>query len=136
MSAVVSGRRPVRPQRLVGRTLGYLLLIVLSVIFIGPQVWMVLTSLKSATEVFGGPFFPQHPTLDAYAFLVNDLGIGSYFVNSVIVTGLTVIGVVVVAALAGYAFAFLPIPGKNVVFGVLLIALLLPAALFLIPGFI
>lgn len=137
MSALtVQRRRAVRPQRVVGRVLGYLLLIVLSLVFIGPLVWMVLTSLKPASEVFGGPLLPQHPTFDAYVFLGNDLHIGSYFVNSVIVTGITVVGVVVVSALAGYAFAFLPIPAKNVIFGILLVALLLPAALFLIPAFI
>ena len=45
-------------------------------------------------------------------------------------------GVVVVSSVAGYAFTFLPIPAKNVVFGLLMCALLLPAALFLIPAFI
>lgn len=129
-------RRHQTPGRRVGRILGYLLLILLSLAFIGPLVWMVLTSLKPSSEVFVGPLIPQHPSLDAYAYLITDLGIGSYFVNSVFVTGLTVIGVVVVSALAGYAFAFLPIPAKNIVFGGLMVALLLPAALFLIPAFI
>ncbi|MCU1525934.1 MAG: binding-protein-dependent transport system inner rane component [Microbacteriaceae bacterium] len=119
-----------------GRVAGYAFLIALALVSVGPLVWMVLTSLKPASAVFNGPLVPQHPQLNAYAYVIGNLGIGSYFLNSVIVTSITVIGVIVASSLAGYAFAFLPIPGKRVVFGVLMSALLIPAALFLIPAFI
>jgi ABC-type glycerol-3-phosphate transport system permease component len=119
-----------------GRAVGYVFLVVLALVSVGPLIWMVLTSLKPASEVFSGPLLPVHPQLDAYGYVFSSLGIGTYFLNSVIVTGITVIGVIIASSLAGYAFAFLPIPGKRIVFGVLMSALLIPAALFLIPAFI
>lgn len=123
-------------RRRAGRLAGYCFLVVLAVIFIGPLVWMILTSLKPQSAVFAGPIIPRHLQFGAYSYVWQSLGIGTNFLNSVYVTSLTVAGVVVVSSLAGYAFTFLPIPGKNVVFGLLMCALLLPSALFLIPAFI
>ena len=126
-----------RPRwRRFGRLIGYCFLVALALVFIGPLVWMILTSLKPQSAVFAGPIFPRHLQLGAYSYVWDTLGIGTNFLNSIYVTSLTVTGVVVVSSVAGYAFAFLPIPAKNVVFGLLMCALLLPAALFLIPAFI
>jgi ABC-type glycerol-3-phosphate transport system permease component len=119
-----------------GRLIGYCFLVALALVFIGPLVWMILTSLKPQSEVFAGPIIPRDLQFDAYGYVWQTLGIGTNFLNSVYVTSLTVAGVVVVSSLAGYAFTFLPIPAKNVVFGLLMCALLLPSALFLIPAFI
>jgi ABC-type glycerol-3-phosphate transport system permease component len=137
MSAVASAcSARLAGRSIPGRIVGYVFLIALALVSVGPLVWMVLTSLKPASEVFVGSLLPRHPQLDAYLYVFQNLGIGSYFLNSVVVTGITVVGVIVVSSLAGYAFAFLPIPGKRIVFGVLMAALLLPAALFLIPAFV
>ena len=125
-----------RPRRRLGRLIGYCFLIALAVVCIGPLVWMLLTSLKPQSEVFGGPILPKHLEFGAYRYVWETLGIGSNFLNSIYVTALTVLGVTVVSSIAGYAFTFLPIPAKNVVFGLLMCALLLPSALFLIPAFI
>jgi ABC-type glycerol-3-phosphate transport system permease component len=119
-----------------GRLFGYAFLIAVAATCIGPLFWMVLTSLKPQSEVFNGPVFSSHLQVGAYRYVWETLGIGSNFLNSLYVTTVTVVGVVVVSSLAGYAFTFLPIPAKNVVFGLLLCALLLPSALFLIPAFI
>lgn len=133
----VTGRsRRLEGQTPLGRTIGYLFLIIVALLSIGPLVWMVFTSLKPASDVFSGPLWPQHPQLDAYFYVFRDLGLGNYFKNSLIVTSITVVGVIVGSSLAGYAFAFLPIPAKRVVFALLMSALLIPAALFLIPAFI
>ena len=141
MTAVVTrarrrGARRLSGQTPGGRVAGYLFLVILALVSVGPLVWMVLTSLKPASAVFNGPLVPEHPQLDAYGYVFGNLGLGSYFVNSVIVTSITVAGVVLASSLAGYAFAFLPIPGKRIVFACLMSALLIPAALFLIPAFI
>jgi ABC-type glycerol-3-phosphate transport system permease component len=123
-------------QRRLGRVAGYCFLVALALVFIGPLVWMILTSLKPQSAVFGGPLIPRQIQFGAYGYVWKTLGIGTNFVNSVYVTSLTVAGVIVVSSLAGYAFAFLPIPARNVIFGLLMCALLLPSALFLIPAFI
>jgi len=126
-----------RPQRWrLGRVAGYCFLVALALVFIGPLVWMILTSLKPQSDVFAGPLIPRHLQFSAYSYVWETLGIGTNFVNSLYVTSLTVAGVVVVSSLGGYAFTFLPIPAKNVVFAILMCALLLPSALFLIPAFI
>jgi ABC-type glycerol-3-phosphate transport system permease component len=133
-TAGAAARQPRRWRA--GRVAGYCFLVVLALVFIGPLVWMILTSLKPQSDVFAGPLIPRHLQFGAYSYVWKTLGIGTNFLNSVYVTALTVAGVVVVSSLAGYAFTFLPIPAKNVVFGLLMCALLLPSALFLIPAFI
>ncbi len=125
-----------RLRRRVGRLVGYCFLLAVAAVCIGPLVWMVLTSLKPRSAVFTGPILPHHVEFDAYRYVWETLGIGTNFLNSMYVTALTVAGVIVVSSVAGYAFTFLPIPAKNVVFGLLMCALLLPSALFLIPAFI
>jgi ABC-type glycerol-3-phosphate transport system permease component len=133
----VTGSRPRRPRRRrSGRLIGYCFLVALALVFIGPLVWMVLTSLKPQSDAFAGPVIPRHLQFNAYSYVWEALGIGTNFLNSIYVTSLTVAGVIVVSSLAGYAFTFLPIPAKNIVFGLLMCALLLPSALFLIPAFI
>src|SRR6476620_1999390 len=118
-----ASRRGVRVAR---RVAGYAFLVVLSLLCIAPLLWMIATSLKSPSEVFGGPLFPQQIQFSAYSAVWSGLGLSSYFANSIFVTGFAVVAVVLVSSIAGYAFAFLSLPGKNFLFGALMTALLLP----------
>lgn len=98
-----------------------------------PLIWLVTTSLRPQNTIFTGPIFPRHLTFAAYprAWVSTDYAI--HFLNSVWITCATVAGVVVFSALAGYAFAKLRFPFKNVLYVALLATLMMPATSLIIP---
>ena len=79
--------RPVRRRRLL-KTIGwYVILVSISVVFILPFVWMLLTSLKGPEDpIFSVPpqFLPAHPTLDNYAKVLDTLPVFSFYRNSIV----------------------------------------------------
>jgi ABC-type glycerol-3-phosphate transport system permease component len=123
-------------QRWFGRGTGYTLLVILTIISIFPLIWMVLTSLRERHEVFGGPLIPQQITLDAYRFVLNDFRILNFLGNSIYITAGTVLVVVCLATLAGYAFAHLEFWGKELLFLTLLGTLMVPPTVLLLPLFL
>jgi ABC-type glycerol-3-phosphate transport system permease component len=123
-------------RRRTARFFGYLILILLTVLSMFPLVWMLLTSLRDRRTVFGGPIIPETLTLDAYRFLLQEFHILNFFWNSAVVTFFTVVVVVTLATLAGYAFAHLDFWFKEPIFLVLLGTLMVPAAVLIIPLFL
>src|SRR5690242_9061854 len=81
---------------------------ILAVAFLFPLLWALLNSLKTKAEANQQPpsWFPHSVSLANYRSLAGfDQGIGTYLVNSVLVSALTVVGSVVVCVLGGYGFA-------------------------------
>jgi len=109
------------------------ILVAIAALMIFPLVWLVLTSLRPRNTVFGGSFFPTSITFDAYSTAWTSTNFGLHFFNSLWITSATVIGVVVSAALAGYAFAKLRFPFKNVIYVILLVTLMMPSTSLIIP---
>jgi ABC-type glycerol-3-phosphate transport system permease component len=110
-----------------------LILLGLSALTIFPLVWMILTSLREQNTVFGGPFIPSSISLNAYADAWSSTNFGLHFVNSLWITLATVLGVLIFATLAGYAFAKLEFPLKNLIYVLLLATLMMPATSLIIP---
>jgi ABC-type glycerol-3-phosphate transport system permease component len=134
-----------RRKRLGGRRRpgnGYLivaaLLCVGALLQLYPIFWMVMSALKPEGEITLYPLsLPSslHPEnfLDAWAGGISKAPIGRYFINSVIVTSLTVPILLFVSALAGYGLArFRPV-GSRLYFGALLVLVAVPAQAFLLP---
>jgi len=93
-----------------------------------PFAWMVSAAFKDQYEVVaGGHLIPHHPTLDTLTRTWNDLHFFDYFVNSLKVTGLTVLLVLVVYSLAGYAFAVLRFPARTALYRMFLVLLFVRA---------
>jgi multiple sugar transport system permease protein len=141
-TTVVPGTRP--PDRLerrkrhrhpARRVALYATLIGTSLLMIGPLYWAFATSFKPAGDVFASPpkWIPDPWTLGNYRDVFTQLPFGRYFLNSVIVTG-SIVGLnVVFDTAAAYAFAKLRFPGRNVLFFLLLITLMVPFQVNLIP---
>jgi multiple sugar transport system permease protein len=111
-----------------------MLLIAYAVISLYPFLWMVSAAFKDQYEVVrGGHLIPHHPTLRTLAQTWNELHFFDYFVNSLKVTGLTVVLVLVVYAMAGYAFAVLRFPGRKALYRLFLALLFVPAVTVLLP---
>jgi ABC-type glycerol-3-phosphate transport system permease component len=107
-------------------------------LMIVPFVMMVSTSLKSHAYVLEIPprLIPSEPTLGNYVQAWTSQGFGRYFLNSAMVTGSHVIGVLLVSSMMAYAFARFEFGGKRPLFLALLATLMIPAMMLIIPQFI
>jgi multiple sugar transport system permease protein len=105
-----------------------------------PFLWMASASLMRENEaaVFPPRFLPTSPTLDNYRALFDTvmlsiLPFNTYIFNSLYIAIVVVVGRVIVCAMAGYAFARLQFPGRDLAFGLLLASLMVPGVIRLIP---
>lgn len=116
----------------------YLFLIIITVIFVFPFFIMLMTSFKDPAELQQPyfTFFPEHFTFSNYAEAMKIGNWPRYFLNSTIITVVTVIASLVLNSLAGYAFARLRFPMKNFLFAFSLIALMIPEQVIMIPVFL
>ena len=112
----------------------YLLLVALVVIEAFPLVWMVLTSIKDAREVFG-TFLPTTLDLSNFGRVWVSFNFPQHFFNSLYVTILTVSVVVTVSTMAGYAFARYAFPYREILFYACIGMMMIPGQAILIPMF-
>lgn len=128
--------RTVRATTLAGvalRTPFWVLTGALAVIFLYPLVWTAISSFAplAGTSQVDGWGFGNYAALADY-----QAGIWVYLLNSVIVSGLTVLLTLVLSLLSGYAFARFTFPGKNGLFLLVLGILMVPYATLLIPLYV
>ena len=139
--ARVSLQRPRRrPARLVGRIIVYAILIVGTVVTLVPFLWVVLTSLKPASEIIQVPptFLPVHWTFQSYLTIFHDpnVPLGRFFMNSIFVTGMHVITVLFTSSLAGFIFAKYRFWGRNASFTFILAQMMIPFQVVMIPSYL
>ena len=136
ITVIVPRRRRRGARHYTVRALGYLVLIILSVIAIFPFLWMLVTSLRTRSTVFGSSVIPDRLTFAAYRTAWNQVDIPRHFLISLGITAVTVAAVVFLATLAGYSFARLTFPGKRVIYLTLLTTMMLPATAVIVPLFL
>ncbi|OWJ68498.1 carbohydrate ABC transporter permease [Inquilinus limosus] len=115
----------------------YGLMCVLAIPFVFPTWWMVTSSFKPVQEIFAFPpaLLPRSLDLDAYAQVFALQPFALQYWNSLYIAAVVTIGTMAVASLAGYAFARIRFPGQNLVFMVVLLALLVPSEVTIVPLF-
>ena len=109
-----------------------------------PFLYMVSHSLKSLAETvtrssaipFDPRFWPRVPQWVNYKVAWQEARFGLYFRNSVIITAVTICGLLVTSSLSAFAFAKLRFSGRDLVFSILLATLMIPQTVLLIPNFI
>ncbi|WP_433509273.1 carbohydrate ABC transporter permease [Nonomuraea sp. CA-143628] len=111
----------------------YVVLALLAVAFLYPIWWALSSSLKPAAEIITSPLSVGGPTLDNYRAMFADVPIGTGFVNTALVLAVKGAMTMVFCPLAGYAFAKYTFPGKNALFGVVMLTLMLPTLVLIIP---
>jgi multiple sugar transport system permease protein len=116
----------------------YILLILFALFFILPLVWMFVTAVKPFNEWLLPNWIPMNPTLESFESLFADqtLPIRRWFLNSFLIAGAFTLLVLILDAMAAYAYARMEFPGRNLLFGLLLATLVMPGVMFLIPNFI
>jgi putative chitobiose transport system permease protein len=120
-------------------TFWYVLLLLVSLVTVFPFLWIFLTAFKGPTDaVYSTPpqLIPHDPTIDNFIRVWNQLPIGNFFLNSIVVavgtTGLSVL----ITSLAAYPFAKMKFPGRDAIFYFLLATLIVPVQLTYIPSFV
>lgn len=114
-----------------------IILLLGSIIMIGPLLWMVSTSLKDKSGVFQLPpqWIPKPIKLDAYKRLLDLDTLASGIKNTVIVSlTVTIVGTIT-SSMAAFSFAKLKMPFKDLLFLILLAAIMIPYPAVMIPQF-
>lgn len=119
----------------IGRTLLYIVLVASSLAMLVPFYWMVVTSLKLEQFVYSTPpqWWPDPLTLTHYGEVFTRIHFERYFFNSLIVAVTITLGHAFLDTLAGYAFSKLRFPGRDTIFFVLLLGLMVPFQVNIIP---
>ncbi|MEE3350504.1 MAG: carbohydrate ABC transporter permease [Candidatus Gastranaerophilaceae bacterium] len=117
--------------------LGYLILVLIAVSMLYPFFVMVNLSFVPNSQIFSqsGHLIYNSLTLDNYKSVFTQIPLTRYFMNSLIVAVITTVGQVLFASLAGYAFARLQFKGRDVLFLIVLITMLVPPQVNIIPLF-
>jgi multiple sugar transport system permease protein/sn-glycerol 3-phosphate transport system permease protein len=117
----------------VGRALAHGALAALAVCVLAPLSLVVSASFKPPHEIYGAVPWPTAPTLDNYLRVFDKLPFGLYLWNSLATTALRVVGQLMIAFLAAYAFARYEFPGRAALFALVLAAMLIPHQLVFLP---
>lgn len=119
-------------------TLTYVVLILGSILMIFPFVWMLLTSFKTQAEsmVIPPQILPSHWALDNFTTALASLPFFNLYVNTGLLIVFRVLCAVIFSSMAGYAFAKLQFPCKNLLFGIVLVQMMLPSQIFITPQYL
>ncbi|NUR95954.1 MAG: carbohydrate ABC transporter permease [Kribbellaceae bacterium] len=135
------------------RALAWAFLILFLIVTLFPFYWMVRTAITPAADLFGdnSSLLPAHPTLINFTRVLGltteaearaaggsgaHLDFGRYLVNSIVYCGLIAVVQTFLCAMAGYAFARLRFPGRDLTFALLVSALMVPPIFTLLPNFV
>lgn len=126
-----------RPGWSVGRALQYVALAAFTVFLVFPFIWLISTAFKSSREInsLTVSLFPQHPTFDNFTVAFQSQGILQAAVNSVLVSLLTTLVVVIVSVPGAYAMARYHGRIRNIGIGWILVSQIVPVPLIIIPMF-
>ena len=117
----------------------WLLLVIIALVFVGPIVYMLLTSFKTNIDAQTAPpsLLPREWTLQAFTTLFNDPGapVLSWLLNSFVIASIFAVVSVLICAMAGYAVARMKFAGRNAVFGIIISTMFIPGFVFLMPNF-
>lgn len=133
-AAVKSPRKPFP----IGMIINLLILGFGAVLMIAPFLWIIQAAFGETTAVFKLPpqWFPQNPTLDNFHEVFNQVPYHLFMGNSLKLAVIVTAGQLLTCSLAAYAFARLEFPGRNVLFLLLLSALMIPGQVTIVPLFI
>lgn len=126
-------------KRNLTRILVHFILILVSITMLTPFLWMILTAFKTTTEATSvNPFviLPSRWRTDAFSAVITYMDFGRLYRNTILMIFFRVLLAVVTASTAGYAFARLRFPGKEIFFSLVLFQMMVPSQIFIIPQYL
>ena len=125
-----------RSRNGVGTVIAYVLLTVGSVAMFFPFVWMMLSAFKPLREIFQFNLLPHTWTLANMQQVLFHTAFPRWFLNSLVVAGISTVSVLFFCSLVGYTLTRLRFPGRNIVFLVILSTLMVPTEMLVIPWYV
>jgi sn-glycerol 3-phosphate transport system permease protein len=125
-------------QNSVAVAASYAVLAVLSFVLLFPLLYAISGSLMTAREISTYPpaFLPSQPRLNNFVDVLHALPIPRQYVNSLVVATCVMVGQLVTSILSAYAFAFLRMPLRNLIFGIFLATMMVPWEAIIIPTYL
>jgi len=116
----------------------YVALAIVSAAFLLPLAWMFSVSLQDVKGVFSQPFIwvPAQPNWENYSEVATLIPLGRYLLNTVVVTGLVLIGTLISCSLVAYGFSRIRFRGRTLLFALCLSTMMLPGQVTMIPLYI
>jgi multiple sugar transport system permease protein len=129
---------PEAATRLRRRWAVHVVLVVGAIAFVAPFYWMVSTSLKGPAELLESPpaWLPREPSFANYPHAWDAVPFPRYFLNTVLVAGAIVLGVVATSALSAFAFAFFRFRGRDGIFNAFLSTMMVPEPVYIVSSYI
>ncbi|NLJ85067.1 MAG: carbohydrate ABC transporter permease [Firmicutes bacterium] len=120
------------------KLIGYIVLTVLGIAFFLPFAWMLSTALKAEGYVFAFPpqWIPNPVQWSNFVECMRVVPFGHYLLNTALITGISLVGMLVSSTLVAYSFAKLRWPGRDIMFVILLSTMMLPGQVTMIPIYI
>lgn len=128
-----------KKKRALSKIFLHAILILGACVMILPFLWMVLTSLKTVTESTSmNPFvfIPKKLHRENFVTVINQNNFPALYFNTFVMMAVRVICAVLFSAMAGFAFARLQFPGKNLLFGLVLFQMMVPSQIFVVPQYL
>ena len=130
-------KKTISPVDLAGRTAKFTVLILVSLFTAFPFLWMILSALKTKTEIMDvSAFFLSTPQWSNFISVVFQSPLPSYIWNSLLVSMIVVALQIFTGALLAYAMVFLEFKGRNLLFLIVMGTYMLPVAATYIPSYI
>ena len=131
-------KRADRIGHIITTTIVYILLIALALIVIFPFYWMIITSLKSNSEVeqINQTFFPSIVMWSNYVYVFDSFDFLKYMKNTIVVAIFSTAGTLITTIFAAFAFARLKFKGREPLFLVFLMTMMIPCEMMVISNYI
>jgi multiple sugar transport system permease protein len=130
------------PGQLASLILYYAGLILLTLVFVTPLLWMLSTSFKTNLEATQLPpnWIPENFTIEAYSTIFktgeSQTPVLRWFLNSMVAASAQTALILVTASMAAYALARINFPGRNLLFAAIILTLFIPQFVFLMPNYL
>ena len=117
--------------------LKYFVLVAFAIITLFPFYWMIASSFKDSFEVIQTPptMFPNKILWQNYSTAFSMAPFGRYFINTILVTVLSIISTVIIAILSAFAFSHLEFKGRDLLFSIFLASMMIPGEVLIVTNF-
>lgn len=128
----------VRRKNQIGRIIGFIVALSLSIILLIPFIWMILCSLQpdSFSIFLPEPTLPKRLHFENYLNAIAEIEMVKLFTNTMILVVTNMVFSIVSSTLVAYGFARFKVKGSNVIFFILLSTMMLPWVVILVPQYI
>ena len=124
--------------RIISTIFTYIFIVALAIIIIFPFYWMIITSLKQNEEINATvqTFFPNIVMWTNYIYVFQTFDFGTYMINTIVVGAFSTLGTLITTILGAFAFARLKFKGRDALFAIFLMTMMIPGEMIVISNYI